>query len=365
MTPSEEKALLKRVEKDIRKEAEAASKEVFELIGDGVEPRKAVDTVNKSYRGKYAALFAAALSDVLSKSVTAEAAMKYKVGDKPLSSRVYANERRVRALVKAAVANHVRGYQDSRKLALELYEGYGFKTKEKLRISSRAKIVPKYMKDLLRDAATVSAMSKAFAKAQAKALKTGALRASYLELLAAIDKIEDGVGNKHLEKKLQVAYEEKVRYHSNRIAQTELHREYSRALAQDFYDDPDIQFVQYELAPTHPITDICDYYAKANMYGLGAGVFPAKECPVPPMHPFCRCQLSPRLDLFGKLAKNDAGAQQRFFNSLSVREQKLVAGTKDNLAKLKKGQDITKVWNSGRPKEYRVRTVGEIGDGTT
>lgn len=365
MTPDEEKKLLARVEKDIRREAKVAGDEVFALIGEGKDPRDAVEQVNKKYRAKYGQLFAAALSEVLRESISPKAALNYKVGKKPLSVHIYANEKRVSALVRSAVKNHVRGYQDSRKLALELYEGYGFKTDEKLKISPRAAIVPKYMKEILRDAATGSAMSKAYARAQAKALRTGALRAAYNELLDEIDKIESGVGSKHLQKKLQVAYDEKVRYHGNRIAQTELHREYSRVLAEDFNSDPDIQFVQYELAPTHPITDICDYYAKADMYGMGKGVYPTQAAPVPPAHPFCRCQLSPRLDLFGKKPVMDAGAQQRFFNSLSVREQKLVAGTNSNLEKLKKGQDITKVYNANRPAEYKLRTIGEIGDGTS
>lgn len=366
MTPSEEKRLLNRVEREVRAEAQAAHGEVVRLINEGRAPRDAVDEVNKRYRGKYASLFAAALSDILRKSISPTAALNYKVGKKPLSSRIYANEKRVSALVQVTVQNHVAGYQDARKLALELYEGYGFKTEEKLKISSRASIVPKYMKDLLRDGATASAMSRAYATAQTKALRTGALRAAYLDLLKAIDNIEDSKGKAHLEKKLQVAYEEKIRFHSNRIAQTELHREYSLVLARDFKRDEDIKFVQYELAPTHPITDICDYYAKANMYGLGAGIYPTNECPVPPVHPFCRCQLSPRLDLAALSVPNmDTGAQQRFFNSLSIREQKLVAGTNSNLAKLKKGQDITKVWNEGRPPEYRLQKIGEVGDGIT
>lgn len=366
MTPSQEKALLNRVAKDIKAEAEEARKQVYKEIEAGVDPRDAVDNANLNYRGQYAAIFAKALSDILGDDISSAQALRYRVGDKPLSSKLYANERKVRALVKASVTEHVRGYQDSRALAKDLYEGYGFKTEEKLKISTRAKIVPQYMRRLLKDPKTNSVMSKAFAKAQAKALKTGALKAAYTELLRDIDKIEAGTGKVDLEKRLMVAYEEKVRYHANRIAQTELHREYGKVLANDFVDDEAIQFVQFELAPTHPIEDICDYYAKADMYGMGQGIFPVKKAPVPPVHPFCKCQLNPRVDLYGKKAgKFDKGEQSRFFNSLTVREQKLIAGTNNNLEKMKSGQDVTKVWNAGRPKEYKLKTIGEIVRGPT
>ncbi len=367
MTPEEEKRVLDRVAREIEAEAEKAAQKVVDDINAGVDPRTAVNGANAEYRGAYAGLFAKALSDVLGRSFTVEQALNYKVGKKPLSSRIYANEKLVSLRVRQAVQDHVRGYQDARALARELYEGYDFRTDEPIKISRRAKIVPQYMKDaLLIDAATQQSMGRAFAQAQAKALRTGALRAAYLELLDDIERIENGEGAEHLDKKVRVAYEEKVRYHANRIAQTELHREYAKAIALDMADDDDIQYVQYELAPTHPITDICDYFAGADLYGLGRGIYPKREAPVPPLHPFCRCQLSPRLDLTDEIVpKFDPGAQQRFFNSLSVREQKLVAGTKDNLEKLRKGKDVRKVWNEKRPAEYRTRNIGELEDGTT
>ena len=46
---------------------------------------------------------------------------------------------------------------------------------------------------------------------------------------------------------------------------------------------------------SHPLggwifTDICDMYAKADMYGLGAGIYPKDKLPPLPVHPHCLCR---------------------------------------------------------------------------
>ena len=43
-----------------------------------------------------------------------------------------------------------------------------------------------------------------------------------------------------------------------------------------------IQYVQIRLSSKHPKTDICDYHAKVDLYGLGPGVYPKAEAPKPP-----------------------------------------------------------------------------------
>lgn len=367
MTPTEEKELLDRLSRDLAREAKEGKDKVIELINGGTAPRDAIDQVNADYNGKFANLYAAALSEVLGREVTAANVLRGTIGEITLSKALYENAKKVSAQVRETIALHVKGFQDSRKLAKELYEGYGFKTDEPLKINSRNKLLPESIRKALATDPEVSGqLQRAFDEAGVKALRTKALRAAYLELLDSLGNIEGEAGAALLEKKLQVAYEEKMRYFANRIAQTELHRAYALEIAQDIADDEDIKFVQYDLAPTHPVTDICDYFAKANLYGLGAGVFPAGACPVPPIHPFCRCQLTPRVDLFDRaVPKKIQGAEKAFFSSLSIREQKLVAGTKANLAAVRNGKTMKSVWNSRQPDQYKVKTIGDVKDGAT
>ena len=50
---------------------------------------------------------------------------------------------------------------------------------------------------------------------------------------------------------------------------------------------------QWKLGSRHPAEDICDMYAHADLYGLGAGVFPKDQAPVNPAHPHCLCHYAP------------------------------------------------------------------------
>lgn len=50
---------------------------------------------------------------------------------------------------------------------------------------------------------------------------------------------------------------------------------------------------RWKLGSRHPAEDICDMYAHADLYGLGAGVFPKDQAPVNPAHPHCLCHYAP------------------------------------------------------------------------
>lgn len=49
--------------------------------------------------------------------------------------------------------------------------------------------------------------------------------------------------------------------------------------------------VKWNLAPSHPRTDLCDSIAEEDQ-GWGPGVYKPGTGPVPPAHPNCRCYLS-------------------------------------------------------------------------
>lgn len=111
-----------------------------------------------------------------------------------------------------------------------------------------------------------------------------ALQAAYNELLEAVKK-----GNeKAIEKAVEVAVNEKSRYVAERITRTEMARARADGFIAKMKTDADI--VAVKLNSRHPVFDICDMYAKADMYGLGAGIYPKDKLPPLPVHPHCLCR---------------------------------------------------------------------------
>ena len=97
-----------------------------------------------------------------------------------------------------------------------------------------------------------------------------ALQAAYNELMEAVQK-----GNeKAIEKAMKVAVNEKSRYVAERITRTEMARAWADGFVAKMKTDADIVAVNFKLSSRHPVFDICDMYAKADMYGLGAGIYP-------------------------------------------------------------------------------------------
>ncbi len=113
-----------------------------------------------------------------------------------------------------------------------------------------------------------------------------ALQAAYNELMEAVQK-----GNeKAIEKAMKVAVNEKSRYVAERITRTEMARAWADGFVAKMQKDADIVAVNFKLSSRHPVFDICDMYAKADMYGLGAGIYPKDKLPPLPVHPLDNCK---------------------------------------------------------------------------
>lgn len=70
-----------------------------------------------------------------------------------------------------------------------------------------------------------------------------------------------------------------------RVARTEINRAHGEAYMDGAGRTPAVVGFRFLLSPRHPRPDICDLYARQNLYGLGAGVYPdRKTCPWP-AHP--------------------------------------------------------------------------------
>ena len=98
---------------------------------------------------------------------------------------------------------------------------------------------------------------------------------------------------KRLDNAIYVATQERTRYFAERIARTELARAYHDGVTARWDNDPDCVAYQWRMSQSHPVTDICDLYAGADLYGMGAGVFPKGKVPELPAHPHCMCYLRP------------------------------------------------------------------------
>lgn len=166
-----------------------------------------------------------------------------------------------------------------------------------------------------------------------------------------------------LEKQLKIAFYERNRYFANRIARTELHRNYTDQVARELMDDDQMEYVQWRLSSTHPKTDICDRHAKLDAYGLGPGVYPKTDAPKPPAHPFCRCLLAPRVDLVpAQPPRFDPTAERRFLAKLDPKEARDVAGSWEKRRRvLEDGATLEDLYNAGKDELYRWKRLGEFG----
>lgn len=259
-------AILAESDAAVRQGADAAFVKLLEKIRAGAKPRAALDAVLKEFNADAVAGFREALNAILQSSLGTTEVKAYKVGLVKLSDALYANAQAVAGVSQQIIEKHMQGLHDARELRKALYAGYNFQD-DPLHV---VKPLPKYLQ-------------VEFDRFKAAALKTPALRAAYLE---AIRKAEAGAGMDALEKALRVACYERNRYFANRIAQTELHRNYTDQVARELMADDQIEYVQWKLSGTHPKTDICDRHARVDAYGVGAGIYPKGEAPKPPAHPF-------------------------------------------------------------------------------
>lgn len=290
MTPEEELAILASTAAGIEDSLQDAFAEMLALIAGGMTAKEAVAQVMEGFTGDMAAVMAQALSQVTGESVTSAQALKLEVGPMALSSRLYAESLSVGQMAQGIVDRHLQGYADARKLALELFEGYNFKPQnaEPLQFNASNDKLPKYLREVLMVEEVIrQQISAAFAKIQVDGLSTGGLKAAYSGLLDAITGIEEGVGSNVVDKRLEIAFYERMRYFAQRIAQTEIHRAYAKREASIIMADPDIEFVQIRRAPGKQLPCICVLYTGRDQYGLGPGVYPKALAPLPPFHPYC------------------------------------------------------------------------------
>lgn len=209
-----------------------------------------------------------------------------------LSQKLYRDHLHTLSCVTSAIQTSMKRGDALQALSRRLYDGYGHES-----IIPQAEL-PKYLAELDREARRVLTggdlrdFQKAYRKARANvgSLKEGApLKSAYREMLGAAQSGSE----KHLERAVRVALEEKSRYHAERIARTEAARAYYEGFRARNDRDDDVVAYRWELSSAHGGTQHCDCeeHAERDGYGLGAGVYPKNECPNLPAHPHCMCHL--------------------------------------------------------------------------
>jgi hypothetical protein len=363
VTPEQERALLESTVAGLDDELRAARDRIIALIAGGMAAREAIESVMEGFRGEMAETMATALSGILGQAVGTAAVLQMEVGAVVLSAKLYNEGRNVSQVVEGIVRRHAAGFHDARQLALSLFEGYAFRSPdaEPLQFNPREPRLPKYLREALAgDAATAAELKRAFAGLQVDGLSTQALRAGYQQALEALDIMEaTGKGAELLAKRINIAWYERMRYFAARIARTELHRAYAEREALLLMDDEDVEFVQVRRAPGGPVC-ICTLFAGRDLYGLGPGVYPKAQAPLPPYHPHCRCVTSPRLDLTGRKAKpRDERGDAYFLNRLQPMQAARVMGSQAKRDRVTScAATPEQVVNAGRDVAYHVRPLG-------
>lgn len=346
--------LINKLNKSWRRDAKKAVAYLQRLIASGMKFEEALDNVQRHYGKLFTlpelqpALVEAAayaygiVPTVLTKaqveSMGEELADKWDESGMTLSEKLHGVGVKMRGAIVSTLQEQMRRNKTWTEAARALYDGYGDDGQNVYNggkdIISRQDL-PKYLQKVRE--ATGNDLQALAEQRQAidninRLAKNGApnkaLQAAYNKLLEAVQK-----GNeKAIEKAVEVAVNEKSRYVAERITRTEMARAWADGFVAKMKKDADIVAVKFKLSSRHPVFDICDMYAKADMYGLGAGIYPKDKLPPLPVHPHCLCR-------YVEVIEGEVDMQQQ-------RDQVREAGDK---------------WLNSLPESRRVQVLGRKG----
>ena len=304
--------LINKLNKSWRKDAKKAVKYLMRLLAEGVKTEAAIAKVQQRYpnlstlpelqpalveAAAYAyGIVPSALTTAQIKLMGEQLAGKWDESGMTLSEKLHGVGVKMRGAIVSTLQEQMRWNKTWTEAARALFDGYG---EDGQNVHNGGKDIisrqdlPKYLQKVRE--ATGNDLQALAEQRQAidninRLAKNGApnkaLQAAYNELLEAVQK-----GNeKAIEKAVEVAVNEKSRYVAERITRTEMARAWADGFIAKMKTDADIVAVKFKLSSRHPVFDICDMYAKADMYGLGAGIYPKDKLPPLPVHPHCLCR---------------------------------------------------------------------------
>jgi hypothetical protein len=156
---------------------------------------------------------------------------------------------------------------------------------------------------------------------------TSKLRRAYQDILDLTNKSSAA----QVERAIKYTSYFKERYNAERIARTEMGRAYGDAAFSDAIYNNDVVGVKFMLSSGHPEPDECDAIAGADLYGMGAGVYPKNLAPSFPVHVNCLCSLVKVFDDEAKQATAkdyDPNGGKKFLEKLPESKRKQILGVK-------------------------------------
>lgn len=353
-----------RTQREINKAIDSFEKEVKVQLSLGLMPNEAVrkayakypvmDMMKATLQAELVNTFRAGYGDNVpysAKSISQAMSESWASDDLTLSKRLYRRSSTIRNEVADTIKQALKTNKTVKGLAKSIFDGYG-----KGGIIPEASI-PKFLSKLsdinISGEATPEAKRKERAllrsvKGKIARLDSPYVRAAYNEVAAAVDD-----GNEiRLQKAIYNATQEKARYHAERIARTENARAYADGQMNRFLDDEDIVAFQWKLSSRHPRYDICDFYANADLYGLGKGVYPKDKFPRLPAHPHCMCHIKPMTELDIDVNKRHPNLEQaglEYIKSLSKKHQEVLLGVNGReqvLTGKESWQNLARGWTS-------------------
>lgn len=304
--------LINKLNKSWRIEAKKAVKYLMRLLAKGVKTEAAITEVQQRYpnlstlpelqpalveAAAYAyGIVPSALTTAQVKLMGEQLAGKWDESGMTLSEKLHGVGVKMRGAIVSTLQEQMRRNKTWTEAARALYDGYGEDGQNVYNggkdIISRQDL-PKYLQKVrlatgndLQALAEQRQVIEKINRLARNGAPNKALQAAYNELMEAVQK-----GNeKAIEKAVEVAINEKSRYVAERITRTEMARAWADGFIAKMKTDADIVAVKFKLSSRHPVFDICDMYAKADMYGLGAGIYPKDKLPLLPVHPHCLCR---------------------------------------------------------------------------
>lgn len=193
--------------------------------------------------------------------------------------------------------------------------------------------LPKALNRLVNEARTAKAITPQLKKEIAQAeryvqsLSGGPARGSKQLKTAYAQLVNSAKSGKLKEEYVTKATNRQLRYVNERIARTEMANAYELTRRRAYDEDPAVTHFEWELSPEHPLYDICDYYADADLYGKGAGVYPIDSGVTCPAHVQCLCTTFPVLHEETK-GRYSTERSQEYIKGLPEKDRKRLIGAK-------------------------------------
>lgn len=364
-----------RLEKSWQGDARQAINRLYELLDKGMTTELAVRKLQKEFPALFtltnlqdAMVEAAAygygiMPSILTNAEKATLARSLSAAwtsdNMRLSEKLHGLGVRMRDTIVQTINEQMDKNATWREASMALYDGYtggGDVIKQQ--------DLPKYLKEVVDAAKDAAGDEKEIAKEAERAARrvqelskngapTKSLQAAYNQLVEAA---ESG-SEEAMQKAVDVAMNEKSRYVADRIIRTETARAYNSGFMSKVMADDDVVALKWKLNTRHPVFDICDMFAKADMFGLGPGIFPKDNLPKTsiPVHPHCMCRFVEIYDGevdMDKMVDRTQEAGEEWLKKLPPQYQRAVLGIEGQKQFLKDGswQEYMRGWyGTGKP----------------